>query len=403
MLKKIINAAKDGTLLRKVYNKLRLTVVLLLKRLITHNIKVQDNKIIFITFQGNYNCNPKAIADEIIKRKLPYELLWVIRKENLNELDQYPKELKLIIRDSFKFYREAESSKIIIDNANNFKYLHLRKRENQYLLQPWHGSLGFKKLDASSVKNENWVKKALCLDEITDYCIVNSQFEIDVFRNSYWPNTAMLEYGHPRNDVLFNLNNEFKEYSEKVRTVYNIKDDTKIALYAPTFRDDYNMETYNLDYNLLVEALEKRFGGKWCVLVRFHFKLKHANIPPKYIQNVMDATDYSDIQELMCAADIGITDYSSWLCDFVLTNKPGFLFTLDMEKYTDERGFYYPLESSPFPIAKSNDELYEKIINFDEEKYKSDVKEFLNDKGCCEDGNASKRVVDKIKELIDLK
>lgn len=401
MLNKIINSIKDGSFFRKVNNKIRLVILSLERPFVEKNKKINNNKILFLTFQGNYNCNPKAIADEIIRRKLPYELVWAIRKENLDEEGEFPKEIKLVRRDSIKFYKEAASSKIIIDNANNFEYLKLNKKDGQILLQPWHGSMGFKKLDADSVKNDAWVKKAKMLEEITDYCITNSKFEENVFKESYWKNTPMLKYGHPRNDILFNKNGEFKKYSEKVKKMYGIDSKTKIALYAPTFRDNCSFESYNLDYDKLQKALVERFGGKWCIIVRFHFKLKYTKVPKKYLQKVINATDYYDMQELLCASDIGITDYSSWLCDYVLTGKPGFLFTLDIDKYVDERGFYYPLESSPFPVAKSNDELYEKIINFDNDAYDKNVKKFLNDRGCYERGNASERVADKIEEIIN--
>ena len=401
MLSKIINSIKDGSFFRKVNSKVRLTILSLERPFIEKNTKINNNKILFLTFQGNYNCNPKAIADEIIRRKLPYELIWAVRKENLDEKDQFPKEITLVRRDSLKFYKEAASSRIIIDNANNFEYLKLNKKDGQILLQPWHGSMGFKKLDADSVKNDAWVKKAKMLEEITDYCITNSKFEENVFKESYWKNTPMLKYGHPRNDILFNKNGEFKKYSEKVKKMYGIDSKTKIALYAPTFRDNCSFESYNLDYDKLQKALVERFGGKWCIIVRFHFKLKYTKVPKKYLQKVINATDYYDMQELLCASDIGITDYSSWLCDYVLTGKPGFLFTLDIDKYVDERGFYYPLESSPFPVAKSNDELYEKIINFDNDAYDKNVKKFLNDRGCYERGNASERVADKIEEIIN--
>lgn len=400
MIKKIVNAFKEGTLFKKIYNNIYINFIQIIRYFFIFNIKINKNKILFLTFQGNFNCNPKAIANEIIRKKLPCDLVWAVRKENLNELKQYPKELRLVKRNSLKFYKEAASAKIIVDNANNFKYLKLKKRKGQYLLQPWHGSMGFKKLDSTSVKNNNWVKKALLLDKITDYCIVNSDFEIEVFQKSYWPNTPMLKYGHPRNDVLFNLNNEFEEYGNKVRKIYKIGKNTKIALYAPTFRDDCDFNSYNLNYNLLLKALEKRFGGNWCILVRFHFKLKYAKIPKQYLEKVINVTDYPDIQELMCASDIGITDYSSWLCDFMLTYRPGFLFTLDIEKYINERGFYYPLEISPFPVSKTNEELYQNILKFDEKKYKKNVTDFLKKMGSCEKGKASEKVIDKIKELI---
>ena len=179
-----------------------------------------------------------------------------------------------------------------------------------------------------------------------------------------------------------------------------IPENTKMALYAPTFRDNYSFESYDLDYNKLKEALEKRFGGKWVVLVRFHFRLRNLEIPKKYIKNVINVTDYNDMQELLCACDLGITDYSSWMCDYVLTRKPGFLYASDIQKYIDdERGFYYPLKTTPFKVAENNDELYNKILEFDEKKYLKEVDKFLERLGCYEKGEASVKTVKKIVEL----
>lgn len=397
MIKKIISSIKDGTFFKKVYNKIFLILTSLYRKMIEPRTKIKNNKILFLTFQGNYNCNPRAIADEIIKRNLDYELVWACRKENFKELEQYPKKLKLVNRASLKFYKEAASCKFIIDNANNFEYLKLNKKEGQVLLQPWHGSMGFKRIETN--KNANWMKKAEYLDKITDYCIVNSTFEIDVFKNTFWKTTPMLKYGHPRNDMLFNKNNEYEIYTKKVKEMYGIDEDTKILLYAPTFRDNCSFESYGLDYNRLYKALSDKFGGKWVILVRFHFKLKNAKVNKKYLNKVINATNYPDMQELMCACDIGITDYSSWMCDYVLTRKPGFLFALDMNDYMDERGFYYPLDSTPFKLACSNDEMINNILNFDDKKYQKDVDKFLKDRGCFEKGVACKKTVDKIIEL----
>ena len=134
-------------------------------------------------------------------------------------------------------------------------------------------------------------------------------------------------------------------------------------------------------------------------MLRMHYKLRKINLPDNLVDKVVNATDYPDMQELLCVCDLGITDYSSWMCDYVLTRKPGFLYTADIEKYVDERGFYYPLESTPFPVCKTNDELYEAIINFDEKKYSLGVDKFLKDRGSYESGEASEKVVEKIKEI----
>lgn len=108
------------------------------------------------------------------------------------------------------------------------------------------------------------------------------------------------------------------------------------------------------------------------------------------------------MQELMVAADAGITDYSSWAYDFVLTHKPLFLYTPDLKDYNQARGFYYNLNSTPFPLSETNDDLVSNIRHFDDVVYQYDVDEFLKDKGCYETGKAAQLAVDKIQKILGL-
>lgn len=393
MLSKVVNAIKEGTFFEKVKHKFNVVFKTSYIKYVRKNTPVDPKKVMFLTFQGKYSCNPKAVAEEFIKRNLDYKLVWVVKKENLEEKEMYPKELKLVVSGSREFYKEIASSKYIIENANDTLYLKYNKKPGQVYIQCWHGSLGFKRLD--TVKNEKWVGIAKQLGEETDYCISNSSFETEVFRTSYWENNTILEYGHPRNDVLLD-EKKSEQLNKEVRDFYNIPKDKKIILYAPTFRDDFDFDTYNLDYKAIHKAFEERFKCECVFMLRFHFKLRNVEIPKEVEEFVINATDYYDMQDLLCAADYAITDYSSWLCDFVLTKKPGFLYTNDIEKYVDERGFYYPLSETPFPIAENNEEFVHNILNFDEKKYEKERKRFLKDRGCVEKGDASKKVVDLI-------
>ena len=102
----------------------------------------------------------------------------------------------------------------------------------------------------------------------------------------------------------------------------------------------------------------------------------------------------------MLVVDVGVTDYSSWAYDFILTRKPLFIYATDINDYENERGFYFSLESTPFPLAKNNYELIENVRLFDFEKYTNEVNSFLIEKGCIEDGHASEKIVEKLKELM---
>ena len=117
-------------------------------------------------------------------------------------------------------------------------------------------------------------------------------------------------------------------------------------------------------------------------------------------ENVIDVTDYADMQELISMADIAITDYSSWIYDFVLQRRPGFIFATDIDLYNNERGFCYPLEQTPFAIATNNAQLLQNIRDFNQPVYLDKVEAFLKDKGCMEDGHASERCVDKVLEMM---
>ena len=79
------------------------------------------------------------------------------------------------------------------------------------------------------------------------------------------------------------------------------------------------------------------------------------------------------------------------------------MFAVDLEKQNRERGFYYPLETTPFPIGLNSQELCANIRTFDAEKFASDTQAFLASKGCMEDGKASARVVDLIETELGIK
>ncbi|MCL2882210.1 MAG: CDP-glycerol glycerophosphotransferase family protein [Coriobacteriia bacterium] len=362
--------------------------------------EIDKHTILFLTYQGVYTCNPKAIANEMLKQKLPYRLVWMTRKKD--QENTCPAGIEAVKRDSFACYEAAAVAKVIIDNTHNLSRIGIAKKPGQVLLQTWHGSLGIKRLDGEVVKNKEWDRLAQICQRDTDYCISNSSFETEVYRESYWGDVPVLTYGHARNDILFSTDQEqLDRLDVKVRRFFEIKLKTKIALYAPTHKDNGYEYLYDLDYFRIREALEKKFGGTWIIAVRFHSRLSSRSrrwlaSAPSF---VFDATAYPDIQELMLSTSVGLTDYSSWVFDYILLKRPVFIIADDIEDFSQKRSFYYPLESTPFSIATNSHELVNNIDNFNEVSYLQQVNDFLKDKGCMEDGHAAERIVAKIKEL----
>lgn len=388
----------------KIWEEVDRILAILARHILKIKTPIVPNKVFFHTQESRYTCNPKYICEELQRQCPDVEIVWRVPNKGQSGV---PKGIKTAKLNTFNYFKEIFSSKIVI--TNSFLYLGqpFSLKKKQVLIQTWHGSLGIKRHDKKAIKDTRRRVRALeATGKMTSYCISNSTLETGSLRSTYWPKTKMLEYGHPRNDLFFpQYADKRSELREKLFSEWELASDTKIVMYGPTFRDDKNFECYQVDFHRLVDALSQRFGGNWCVLLRYHpslskvyankgYQVEDADFP------IIDVTKYMDMQELIAITDVAITDYSSWIYDFVLLRKPGFIFATDIEKYNTERGFYYPLEETPFPIATNNDQLIENILTFDNEKYLPEVEEFLVDKGCVEDGHASERVVELIKKLI---
>ncbi|MCF0146433.1 MAG: CDP-glycerol glycerophosphotransferase family protein [Eubacterium sp.] len=363
---------------------------------------VDDRKILFLTFSGNYDCNPKAICSEIIRQGLDLKLVWGVYELPKKEDSSFPDQVKPVKRNSVSFYKEISSAKIIVDNAINMATLKYPKKKNQILIQTWHGSLGMKKIGAASNRDKRWVYLAETEARQTDAILSNSTFDNHFFRESFWKETMIWEFGHPRNDIFFLKDEkEKKDIEQKLRKWFGISGDTKICLYAPTFRDDGDLKPYALSYQKLIDALQEKFGGKWVVLVRFHFRTRSIPGSCKLPDIVKDAGDYPDIQELLTAADVGITDYSSWICDYVHSRRPAFVYAADLHRYAEkDRGLILPIHEFPFPASADEQELVDSIRGFDEQKYKNACDSFLDKMGCWDDGCASVKTVEEIKKKL---
>lgn len=402
---KVIIALMEDGVIRKTYRHLKTSVINLPKNIdefigtvmryvVMGRKKVIPNRIVFSTFQNSYTCNSKYIIQKIIEKKLDYEMIFIVDKKNFDEPDLYeiPRQVKVVKRNSVASFFALATAHFWVDNAINCIWKRIPKKKNQIYINTWHGSLGIKRLSG----NEYWKKVAKRGNKVIDYFVTDSVFEENVFKESFWPDVKCLKYGHPRNDIFFH-ENKMREIKKKVYEFYGIDMSIKTVLYAPTFRDNKSdVSAINIDCAMLKEALEKRFGGEWKVVTRLHFhnanNKKTKDAFSKY-EDIVDASTYFDIQELMAAVDIGITDYSSWIFDFCLTNRPAFIYAKDINKYVNSRGFYYPLSETPFSIADSDDILCSNILDFDEQEYHNKVKQFLNDKQCYEVGNASERLV----------
>ena len=344
---------------------------------------IQKNKVVFQSFSGRgFSDNPKYIAQKLHKKAPEIIIYWAANNPLTADL---PDGIRFVKYKSVKYLYHMTTAKIWVDNIRKPFFI---KKKGQYYLQTWHGGLGLKKVenDAIDKLNKNYIKWAKRDAKSTDLMLSSSKTLSEIFRNSLWYHKGeILEKGLPRNDLFFNF---CERQKHKIKNRLGIKPNSKILLYAPTFRDDGDITAYDINFNHLASALKKRFGGSWVILVRLHPNISGTklNISASFIKNV---SSYNDIQELYIISDFLITDYSSSIFDFALTERPSLLYASDIVKYTSLRDFYFDFSELPFTLCQTNAELEKAVLNFDCKKHKKRLKEFKLAHGYCESGKAS--------------
>jgi CDP-glycerol glycerophosphotransferase len=157
------------------------------------------------------------------------------------------------------------------------------------------------------------------------------------------------------------------------------------------------MNPKNIDFSLdsenVLKTLKGKFGFEFMLFYRTHYIFTPTT--NSINDRIINVSAYPDMQELLCAADVLITDYSSSMWDFSFTQRPCFVFAPDLESYKEERNFFIPIEEWPFPIAENNDQLINNIKLFNESEYKNAVKQHQINLGSYETGTATEQFCKK--------
>lgn len=111
---------------------------------------------------------------------------------------------------------------------------------------------------------------------------------------------------------------------EKVYSYFNIDSSKKIIMYAPTFRQEYDLEMNNELLSKIIQVYSKTFNQDAVMLIRLHPNdtvNKNRIIGEGLPTGMIDASSYDDMQELLCATDTLVTDYSSTLGEMLIMEK----------------------------------------------------------------------------------
>ena len=352
-------------------------------------------KIVFNNFNGRgFGDNPQYIAEEILRQGLNYDLVWMVKDMNA----EMPEGIRKVKIKTIKSSYELSTAKVIISNVKNA--LPFLKKEEQFYIQTWHAELAIKLVEGECehLLDPKYVRESKEDSAITDLILSGCRVDTEIFKNYFWYHGEILEKGIPRYDMLFNTTaNQIENIKRKLGTNCN----TKILLYAPTFRDDGKDDAYNLDIYLLKNTLERITGEKWEIIIRMHPNARQFVNKYKYDDTVLNGSIISNPQELVLISDLLITDYSSIMVDFMILRKPVILYVPDLIEYEKSRGLRPIYHDLPFIKVTTNSDLVFALENLDLQQYCSTVSDFVEQRvQSFDDGHASEHVVERIKKVM---
>ena len=365
-----------------------------------------QNKVVATTMRGRkYGDNPGYIMEYLHKMRPELSFVWLQHISFHSSIPDFIRSVSYYKNAMRKAY-EMATAKVWI-NSDRFEP-YIRKRKGQLFVETWHGGLGIKKIegDREEIRSSaHHIKELAITNNMADVFISQSEHLSRIYRTAFGYKGPIYKCGYPKNDCILNDDGSSKQ---RVHERLGIPSSTRLCLYAPTFRSCFektgkvDFSVYDIDFNRLHDSLVSKFGGEWKILLKWHPMMQKSVSGFSYDKSkVMDVSDENDMQSLIMAADVMISDYSSCIFDAELRRIPCFTFATDFEDYKAERGVYYEMEELPFPYARNNDELEQRILNFDDADYQQKLDAFNERTGLYETGHATEDIGNKILDFID--
>ncbi len=314
-----------------------------------------ENAVFFESFYSQtVACNPLAIDRELARVRPDVTRYWSVVDRSI----AVPEGAIAIVEGSAEWWRVRADARLLV--VNDWLRKRWMPRPHQRVLQTWHGTMlkrlaldregvGLRTRIAVRRESGRW-----------DALLAQNDYAATIFRRAYAFRGPVWVEGYPRTDALVTMSAQERA---ALRARLGVRPDQRAVLYAPTWRDDTAQMVDYLDLPGLPAALAA-LPGEHVVLVRGHSRtLRHGR--DLDAEGLIDVTTYPDMADLLAAADVVITDYSSLMFDITAVDTPLVLFTPDLEHYRRElRGFYFDLlAEAPVPVARTRDEVLAELAH----------------------------------------
>lgn len=351
------------------------------------------NSVIFESFHGKRaGDNPEPLVRELKKLLPDWKFYWSTSHLQFD----VPEGTTPLVRGSREYIDAIFRSRLLVNNGN-FPF-YFRKQPGQVYLQTWHGTP--LKMIGNDVHSEGLSTsyRQLMKREVRywDVLLAQSEFAAEKFASAFSSTAKTVIDGYPRNDCLVD-GPESRKLRAATREVLGVSDEECLILYAPTFRDSQRAQSggYTLDTGIDLDAVLNGLPANTTIALRAHSNISANSL--EYSESILDVTDYPNAQDLLAAADLLITDYSSIMFDFAVTGRPMVFHAPDLDEYlASSRKMYLDYERTvPGPITRTTGELVREVsamLTKGLGKWADDYDDFVKTFAPYDDGKAAARV-----------
>lgn len=338
-------------------------------------LPIAENTALFQAFDGkNFGGNPFYILSEM-RRHSEWHSIQAYVAVNAGAVSRTIelvsshgfKDCKVVAINSREYCQILSTAKYLINNSTFPTYF--IKRDGQVYLNTWHGTplktMGRKMSDrphATGNTQRNFL--------MSDYLLYPNRFSFEHFREDYMVdkffNGNYVLAGYPCNSIFFD-----KEARRICREKLGVSDDFRLVVYMPTWRQTqkggHGLKHMRMSEFLLMN-LDEHLDEDVVVFAKLHYYDSSKKISLNRYKKINPFPADMETYEVLCAADVLVTDYSSVMFDFLNAGKRVILFNYDEDEYFANRGTYLSLSDLPFERTNDSYDLC-RLINRGDSTY----------------------------------
>lgn len=294
-----------------------------------------DNSLIIFESFPDFTDNAWPLY-KYLQEKNQYKFVWFV--ENPNKY----KENNTIFINRFRF---GLKSVYYLSRCRYYFYTHrlhpyFNPKSNQKVVALWHGA----PIKAGKGSTLYYM----------DYCITTGQGSVDTTAMFLDKSVdIMLPLGYPRNDLLF------KSIGPGCHNPFCENTNAKVVVWMPTFRASVSnsLSERQCDTetglpllstsNSVTEFNDFLSKHQIIVVIKIHPLQSEKKIFKQLFSNIVFVTNDDlekkgiQLYEMIGKSDALLSDYSSIIIDYLITNKPQGFILDDLDSYGNGRGFVY--------------------------------------------------------------